>query len=343
MRVALIDHQISNRQCLEMPDSDRPLTHGEQSLAVLQNEYELHAGTSLNADHLTWVSITQQRDIFYHLLRAVDKLISKQVKVICLPMGFAKPSPLLKSIVDVCVRQDILLIAPAGNNGPDKITYPAAFHNVLCVGASDPLGVAETYSGSQTDESGRCIKPEVLAEGSTINDFEHINKGTSIACAKVAGLAVALLEANPALSSAQLKNLICQSTQPTTGSRYGLVDGPKAMEAAHRRHLVAIKYDEMDEVSVERCCVDWSLENQCKRAARMGRNLKGLVSLENAAVATALKNLKDAPSVKDCKRFDHFNVVYTDAPAAFFEKLFEHPDLLWASAVDVNYFDLISA
>lgn len=341
MRGALLDYQIRSRLHPAKPGQNKGLTHGEQSLAVLQIAYESLTSTSLTSENLGWISLPEHCDILYQLLKAVDKLISKEVKVICLPLGFARPNPLLESMTETCRQHDILLIVPAGNKGAGKVTYPGANPHVLTVGAADPKGTVETYSGTLTDQEGCCIKPEVLAEGFLISDFNHMSKGTSIACAKVAGLAVALLETNPELSAPELKSLICLRSRPAAGSRYGLVDMENAMEPIATHQFAKVKSVASPSLDFTHGWVDWSLESQCKRATRSGNNLRGLISMINMEKQAIFQDLNDS-SVTAYEPFNHFNVIYIDAQAAVFEKLFRHPDLLWASAVDVNYFDLIS-
>lgn len=200
-------------------------SHGDLSVAVLIDAHQKYAHGTFNWDQTGFISLPDRKDILYYLLRGIDQLVTQQVKVICLPLGFRTANPLLVAIAEVCYRNDILLIAPSGNSGPHKTMYPGAHPNVLCVGAVDTLGRVAAYSGSMQDENGACLKPEVLAEGTYIKDFGQIINGTSVACARVAALAVALMEISPGLSANDLKRLICQNSQPLAGSRYGLIEG----------------------------------------------------------------------------------------------------------------------
>lgn len=340
MTLGLIDHRISH-SLSNQTVSARPPSHGDCSVRVLQATYGALAFSQLNMESAGLVSIPEQKDILYHLLRGIDQLISEGVKVICLPLGFSKSTPLLEALANTCEEKEILLIAAVGNKGPGKIMYPAAYPSVLAVGATHPIGNVAAYSGSLHDLEGNCVKPEVLTKGEYVPaSFEHnerIAKGTSIACARVAALAKAMLSVNPELGARQLKTLICISTNPLYGSRYGGIDAQKAMALAKSDVIDAGNLSKERVSEFHPQWIDQRLRNQCEEAAELGRRVQGLLATGTEAGMSRL--CKDL-AIEVNTDFAHFHVARVEAQPELFEALFTHRDLAWASAVDVNYFDL---
>ncbi|HET6612002.1 MAG TPA: S8 family serine peptidase [Kofleriaceae bacterium] len=59
--------------------------------------------------------------------------------IINMSLSFAPsyfPSPYLQAVVDQATQQGMVMVAAAGNHGQDLVTYPAAFRDVIAVGAS---------------------------------------------------------------------------------------------------------------------------------------------------------------------------------------------------------------
>lgn len=309
----------------------------------MQATYEELGHATAGVEPSGLVSIPEQKDILYHLLRGIDQLISQGVKVICLPLGFTKATPLLKAIVNACEAKEVLLVAAVGNKGPGHIMYPAAYPAVLAVGATDLNDNIASYSGSMFQE-GVCIKPEVLAAGVYVPDSfdygEQISKGTSIACARVAALANALLSTNSCMSGRQLKALLCESTIPLEGSLYGRLDAQKAMHLAKSGAIHARSLPKENVSDFRLQWVDQRLRNQCEEAAELGRRVRGMLATDTEAGLSRLCGGLSHQAREVNTDFAHFHVACVEAQPKLFKALFTHPDLAWASAVDVNYFDL---
>lgn len=344
MTIGLIDNRISYQHLPDRQRAGQRPSHGDRSLEILLEAHDEQAHNSLAFEHLGLISMPDSQDMLLNLLKGVDQLISQQVRVICLPMGFAKPTPLLESIAKACNDKGILLIAPAGNNGPGKIRYPGGYPEVLCIGAADHLGDLATFSGSLNNEEGHCIKPEILAEGmflpASSDQHRLITKGTSIACARVAGLAAAMLGVNPELDAQELKKLLYESCNATRGSRYGLMDAKKAMRLAENSTTIQRYKPTAVDQNLNQKWIDQRLRSQCERASDLGRMVQGLVASATREKLDQLVQTSTTEEIRTCTKFAYFNVAHIEAEPTFFEKLLVHPDLAWASAVDVNYFDL---
>jgi serine protease len=61
----------------------------------------------------------------------------RKVKVINLSLGGPDPSETAKAAIDRAVAAGIVVVAAAGNDGTQGVQYPAAYPNVIAVGATD--------------------------------------------------------------------------------------------------------------------------------------------------------------------------------------------------------------
>ncbi len=126
-------------------------------------------------------------------------------RVINMSLGGSNPSSALKSAVDYAHSRNVVLVAAAGNsNGP--VAYPAAYPNVIAVAAVDNSDNKASYS---------CYGPEisVAAPGSgvfstVISGGYDVGSGTSFAAPFVSGLAGLVLSLDPALTPAQVQDII---------------------------------------------------------------------------------------------------------------------------------------
>lgn len=155
-------------------------------------------------------------------------------RIINLSLSFSSDSTTLRSAVDYAYNKGSLLVAAAGNNGMAKVSYPAAYENVL--------GVGGTSNGtSKTDMANYGNGLDVLANWTwyttTARGGVYAAGGTSIASPQVAGLAALAWELAPQLTNAQLMQLIRDNTSRADGvwdsqTGYGTIDMGKTLEAA---------------------------------------------------------------------------------------------------------------
>jgi subtilisin family serine protease len=157
-------------------------------------------------------------------------------RVINLSLGGTSSSATVQSAVDYAVARGAVVVAASGNQGCDCILYPAAFSNVVAVGAVDGASARRTYSnyGSALD---------LVAPGTnwtTSNAFASgyaAFSGTSSATPVVSALAAILVGRSPSSTSAQIQGHLT-STAADLGAPgkdaetgYGLVDYAAALSA----------------------------------------------------------------------------------------------------------------
>ena len=122
-------------------------------------------------------------------------------KIISMSLGGNSPDPLILDAIDYAVSNDVLVVAAAGNDGPENgsIDYPAADVNVIAVGAIDSGKNVPYWSsrGVNPGEQEFVIEEKEVEFGapgvgvySTWNDGCYaVMDGTSMATPHVSGLA----------------------------------------------------------------------------------------------------------------------------------------------------------
>jgi hypothetical protein len=125
------------------------------------------------------------------LLLGLDWLISRQVDVINLSLGFTDPfdpDEPLQVAMRTAVERQIVVVVAAGNEGPEQGTLQelAQANWVLAVGASDADGGRLLKRSSRGLPAGP--KPALVADG-TDEVAPPMSPGTSFAAPKVSGLA----------------------------------------------------------------------------------------------------------------------------------------------------------
>ena len=80
----------------------------------------------------------------YTLIRGIDYAIEKGARVLSLSWGSETPGALLESATAYAAAKGLILVAAAGNAPTGNPVYPAAYDNVIGVGALDPNGDAWT-------------------------------------------------------------------------------------------------------------------------------------------------------------------------------------------------------
>jgi subtilisin family serine protease len=129
-------------------------------------------------------------------------------------MSFAGPAdPALHRMLTAAYEKDMVLIAAAGNTGPNSAPlYPAADPDVIAVTATDSNdGLFKmANSGGYIAVAAPGVEILALAPGESY----QITTGTSVAAAHVSGIAALLLERKPSLMPADIRTIITTSAKP---------------------------------------------------------------------------------------------------------------------------------
>jgi hypothetical protein len=142
-----------------------------------------------------------------------------------------------KSAVAYALRHDVVLVAPAGDDGAstDAINYPAAYPGVIAVGAFNKAFDKAAWSNHQSYVTVTAAGAGVIAASGS--GYQTI-RSTNAASAIVSGVAALIRARYPQLTVAQVRKALTTSTlyrRPgglANGSGYGAVDAAKALTAA---------------------------------------------------------------------------------------------------------------
>ena len=173
----------------------------------------------------------------------------------------------LSRAVNKAVEEGMVVVAAAGNAGPDPMTIgsPGAADQAITVGSVDKRKQIAPYSSRGPTKDGR-LKPEVMAPGSAITStvppsttsvrgilggpsaqklYYGQLSGTSMAAPHVSGVVALMLEVNPALTPLEVKQILVATAQDLgppgqdNETGYGFVNAIAATQVANDPQLLS--------------------------------------------------------------------------------------------------------
>lgn len=196
-----------------------------------------------------------------NLIGGIDYATKNGANIINMSWGIVYESASLKSTVDAAVSAGCILIAAAGNDGASTLQYPAAWPNVISVGATNKVGGLSNFS-QRTDTVNICA-PGGTRSGQQIYSLGYSSQrsiargdGTSFSAPVVAGAAALLKEHDPAMTQGAFLALLSQTSsygniapadQPYAG--YGVLDMKALLEATGHTGAM-LRYGEDGSVTV---------------------------------------------------------------------------------------------
>ncbi len=129
-------------------------------------------------------------------------------------MSFAGPAdPLLQRLLAAAYDKGMVLIAAAGNAGPQSAPlFPAAYPDVIAVTATD--GDDHLFANAVRGRHIALATPGVEILALAPGDKYAMSTGTSIAAAHVSGIAALLLERKPALRPSDIRAVLIATVKP---------------------------------------------------------------------------------------------------------------------------------
>ncbi|MEM9444187.1 MAG: S8 family serine peptidase [Verrucomicrobiota bacterium] len=152
------------------------------------------------------------------LVEAVDS----GAQIINMSLGSYGQSQILKEAVAYANAKEVVVVGASGNEGYDRLVYPARFESVLSVGAVD--GNSRYAYFSNGGEGLDVVAPGVGLQAAWFEDGWISFSGTSASAAVVSGLvaAVASLEGSNVLAAQELvMNYLDEAGQPGVDPMYG--------------------------------------------------------------------------------------------------------------------------
>lgn len=123
--------------------------------------------------------------------------------------GLDEYSEALEQAVHDAKEAGILVVAAAGNTGDGGVQYPAAYEDVVAVGAVDQYGTVEDYSAK--GQELEIVAPGELIRTTGFIGSEEVASGTSLAAPQVTAVASLIWQKDPKMPVDFVRGLINES------------------------------------------------------------------------------------------------------------------------------------
>lgn len=148
------------------------------------------------------IDITNGETVDIHnLIKGIKKATERRVDIINISIGVKDGNKELHECIKEAYDNGIVIVASAGNYMKDEILYPAAYDEVIAVGAYDRKGNIVSPKGN--------VDNVIYLPGSNIvscltnNNYSGV-QGTSFSTAIMSGMMAIIKEANPKLLNKEL-------------------------------------------------------------------------------------------------------------------------------------------
>ena len=142
-----------------------------------------------------------------NIINGIEWCITQKIQVISMSFGSSTSSAALNAECEKAYNAGIVLVAAAGNAGPQPNTlgYPAKYSSVISVGATMSNDEIAPFSSRGPELS--VAAPGVGINSTYLNNMYLPMSGTSMACPHVAGTVALVLE-NKTCTPAEMKNIL---------------------------------------------------------------------------------------------------------------------------------------
>ena len=82
----------------------------------------------------------------WHVIKGLAFAVTSKAEVANLSLGALNNIPALSDVMDWCLANNLLVVAPIGNNGMHVACYPAKVDGVVCVGGVDAINQRAIFS-----------------------------------------------------------------------------------------------------------------------------------------------------------------------------------------------------
>ena len=187
----------------------------------------------------------------------------------------------IKEVVDYAISQGVIVVASAGNDVDDTRNYPAAYDNVISVGATDSNDWEAYFSsyGYSVDIAAPgvdilSLKAENTDLGTAYDSYTTIASGTSMSCPFAAGVAGLILQKNPTFTYEEVKSVLKMTSDPIYCLDYagqGRINAYNTLQISSPPVIAKLdieEYDSLDEYDskIEKVFTDFPVNGTAKGA-----------------------------------------------------------------------------
>ncbi|MFL4986367.1 MAG: GLUG motif-containing protein, partial [Xanthobacteraceae bacterium] len=226
--------------------ADKPHPHGTGMAGAIASHRKLIGtapGARLLAIRAFGTGSGGAQGTTVQIVKGIDWAISQGAKIV--NMSFAGPKdPTLQKAFKAALDKSVVLIAAAGNAGPKSPPlYPGADPSVIAVSATDADD--QVYTNANRGKYVAVAAPGVDILVLAPEGNYELTTGTSVASAEVSGVAALLLQRDPKMDPATVREILT-STANLLGAKgrtdelgYGLVDAYKALLSVNAKSASA--------------------------------------------------------------------------------------------------------
>lgn len=205
VKVALMDTPLEGVDQVEGETAG----HGTAMRSLIQGLAGPARGAAPGAELMAFPVLDQDgKGHSFGLAEAILRATSQGARVINMSLGSEGDSPVVRDAVAYALARNVVLVAAAGNEAANRVSYPAAYDGVIAVASVDATGKHLYFSNR-----GKSV--DVAAPGFAVVAAWPGGKnvevtGTSASTALVSGALAALLSHEPNLSGKQAAELLVQ-------------------------------------------------------------------------------------------------------------------------------------
>lgn len=172
----------------------------------------------------------------FHLAEGIVQAVDRGAKVINLSLGVYQDSLLLRQATQYAGERGVVMVAAAGNDGLDRMPYPAAYDNVLAVTAVDASGRQAVFPNQSREID--FAAPGIGIRTAKKDEGTRLFSGTSAAAPFLSGTIASLMSGDKALSADEavevLQRYLNDEGAPGSDPLYGagVIDWDRLRERA---------------------------------------------------------------------------------------------------------------
>ena len=174
----------------------------------------------------------------YAFLRGLHYAIDHKADVINMSFGMKYNNQMIQDAVNEAISNGISVVAASGNYGSPSLQYPAAYEDVISVGAYDQNGIKANFSqyGDQLD----FVAPGVDIWSTWLMGEYKLHSGTSMATPFITKTVALLKSINPHLGPTEIEEILITASSPLKGETvekvgHGKVDVEVALKLAESK------------------------------------------------------------------------------------------------------------